>query len=115
MAYMDGFMAAVKTAQKDEYKAFAELTAIVFKDHGALGLIECWGDDVPDGKLTSFPMAVRLEEDETVVLSWIRWPDKETRIKGHDAVFSDARMVNAEMPFDGARMIFGGFDLLMEA
>lgn len=115
MAYIDGFLAAVKTAKKDEYKTFAEFAAGVFKDHGALELVECWGEDVPDGKLTSFPMAVKLEPDETVVFSWIRWPDKETRTKGLDAVFKDKRMASAEMPFDGARMIFGGFDLLMEA
>lgn len=115
MAYIDGFVAAVKTAQKDEYKAFSERAAEVFKDHGALGLVECWGEDVPEGKLTSFPMAVKLEAGETVVFSWIRWPDKETRTKGLEAVFKDERMANAEMPFDGARMIFGGFDLLMEA
>jgi uncharacterized protein YbaA (DUF1428 family) len=115
MAYIDGFLAAVKTSRKDEYKAFAEFSADVFKDHGALGLAECWGEDVPDGKLTSFPMAVKLEPDETVVFSWIRWPDKESRDKGLKAVFADERMAGVDMPFDGARMIFGGFELLMEA
>jgi uncharacterized protein YbaA (DUF1428 family) len=79
MAYVDGFVAAVPTANRDLYKKHAEAAAIVFKEHGATKLVECWGDDVPEGKLTSFPMAVKRTEDETVVFSWIIWPSRKVR------------------------------------
>ena len=67
---------------KDEYIKHAKEAAVVFKEHGALKLIDCWGDDVPDGEITSFPMAVKCKEDETVVFSWIVWPSKEVRNEG---------------------------------
>jgi hypothetical protein len=67
MTYVDGFVAAVPTANRDAYKKHAEAAAVVFKEYGALKLVECWGDDVPEGKLTSFPMAVQRKDDETVV------------------------------------------------
>jgi len=72
MTYVDGFVCAVPTVNKEKYLAHAKLVAGVFKEHGALQVVECWGDDVPDGKVTSFPMAVQRKEDETVVFSWIR-------------------------------------------
>src|SRR5262245_10443200 len=82
MAYVDGFVAAVPTANREIYKKHAEAAAVVFKEHGAMKLVECWGDDVPDGKLTSFPMAVKRKDDETVVFSWIIWPSRKVRDEG---------------------------------
>ena len=116
MTYIDGFVAAVPTANRDAYKDHAEMAAPVFKEHGALK-IECWGDDVPDGKLTSFPTAVQKKEDETVVFSWIVWPSRQARDEGMKKVMADPRIqsnVNP-MPFDGKRLIFGGFEVLVEA
>jgi len=74
MLYIDGFVLAVPTANKEIYKKHAQTTAVIFKEYGALKLVECWGDNVPGGELTSFPMAVKCEQDETVVFSWISWP-----------------------------------------
>ena len=82
MAYVDGFVCAVPTADKEKYIAHATLAAGVFKDNGALQVVECWGDDVPEGKLTSFTMAVQRKDDETIVFSWITWPSKSVREKG---------------------------------
>jgi uncharacterized protein YbaA (DUF1428 family) len=117
MSYIDGFVLPVPTANRDAYKTHAEQAALVFKEHGALKVIECWGDDVPDGKLTSFPMAVRKKDDETVVFSWIVWPSRRVRDEGMKKVMADPRIqpnVNT-MPFDGKRLIFGGFEVLVEA
>lgn len=77
MAYVDGFVAAVPTANREIYREHAETAARVFKEHGALQVVECWGDDVPEGKLTSFPMAVQRKDDETVVYSWVTWPSRQ--------------------------------------
>jgi uncharacterized protein YbaA (DUF1428 family) len=117
MTYIDGFVAAVPTAKRKEYAKHAETAAPVFKDHGALKIVECWGDDVPEGKLTSFPMAVRKKDDETVVFSWIVWPSKQVRDEGMKKVMTDPRVQPAvnPMPFDGKRLIFGGFEVLVEA
>jgi uncharacterized protein YbaA (DUF1428 family) len=115
--YIDGFVAAVPTANREAYKKHAQEIARVFKDHGALKMVECWGDDVPDGKLTSFPMAVKKNDDETVVFSWIVWPSRQARDEGVKKVMADPRArpdVNP-MPFDGKRLIHGGFDILFEA
>ena len=116
MAYIDGFVLAVPTANKEIYRKHAETAAHVFKEHGALKLVECWGDDVPEGKLTSFPMAVQCRADETVVFSWIEWPSRAVRDQGMELVMADPRLqpANNPMPFDGARMIFGGFEVLVE-
>jgi len=117
MTYIDGFVAAVPSANRGAYKKHAETAALVFKEHGALKMVECWGDDVPDGKLTSFPMAVQKKDDETVVFSWIVWPSRQARDAGMNKVMADPRVqpdVNP-MPFDGKRMIFGGFEVLVDA
>jgi uncharacterized protein YbaA (DUF1428 family) len=114
--YIDGFVAAVPTANRDAYRRHAEAAAVVFKEHGALRLVECWGDDVPDGKLTSFPMAVKKQPDETVVFSWITWPSREARDAGMQKVMADPRIkpeVNP-MPFDGKRLIYGGFSVIVD-
>lgn len=116
MAYVDGFLAAVPTANREAFRAHAALWAPAFKAMGALRVVECWGDDVPEGKLTSFWRAVKAEEGEVVVFSWILWPSKEARNKGHEAAMNDPRMqmTDEEPPFDGKRMIFGGFQMVVE-
>jgi len=115
MAYVDGYVLAVPTANKAAYIKLARLASKVFKDHGALAVVENWGDDVPDGKTTSFPMAVKLEEGETVVFSWITWPSREVRDAGMKAAMEDPRMKFEDgPPFDGKRMIFGGFVTIVE-
>jgi uncharacterized protein YbaA (DUF1428 family) len=112
--YVDGFVIPVRKDDKAAYLAMAQKAAEVWRDHGALEVIECWGDDVPDGKVTSFPMAVKLEADEVVVFSWVVWPSKEARNAGNEKVMADPRMApeNMEMAFDGKRLIYGGFTLL---
>ncbi|MDN7143407.1 DUF1428 domain-containing protein [Pseudomonas sp. JQ170] len=116
MAYVEGFVIAVPTANRDVFKEHAEKAAVVFKEAGALKVIECWGDDVPDGKVTSFPMAVKCKPDETVVFSWILWPSREARDAGFKQVMEDPRLQPDKnpMPFDGQRMIFGGFEVLVD-
>jgi uncharacterized protein YbaA (DUF1428 family) len=117
MSYVDGFVAAVPTANRDAYRKHAADAAVVFKEHGALKCVECWGDDVPDGKVTSFPMAVQRKEDEAVVFSWVEWASKEARDAGWQKIMADPRMTPEAnpMPFDGARLIYGGFQLIVEA
>ena len=116
MTYVDGFVAAVPTTNREIYKKHAEAAAAVFKENGALKFVECWGDDVPEGKVTSFPMAVKRKDDETVVFSWIIWPSRNVRDEGMKKVMADPRLkpdVNP-MPFDGKRMIYGGFEMIVE-
>ena len=117
MTYVDGFVAAVPTANRDAYRKHAEAAVDVFKEHGALTVVECWGDDVPDGKLTSFTMAVKRKDDETVVFSWITWASRQARDEGMKKVMADPRLqpdVNP-MPFDGKRLIYGGFEMIVSA
>ncbi|MGH8773554.1 MAG: DUF1428 domain-containing protein [Burkholderiales bacterium] len=116
MNYVDGFVAAVPTANREKYRAHAEKAAAVFKEHGALKVIECWGDDVPEGKVTSFPMAVKREADETVVFSWITWPSRQVRDEAWKKVMADPRAQpeTNPMPFDGKRLIYGGFETIVE-
>jgi uncharacterized protein YbaA (DUF1428 family) len=115
MNYVDGFAAAVPTANRTAYHDHAALAAKIFKEQGAISVVECWGDDVPEGKLTSFPMAVQRQPGETVIFAWITWPSKAVRDAGMKQVMEDPRLQNIEMPFDGKRMIFGGFEVLLTA
>ena len=115
MQYIDGFVAAVPTANRGKYLQHAAAAAEVFKQHGAIRIVECWGDDVPAGVTTSFPQAVKLKPDETVAFSWIAWPSREARDTGMKKVMEDPRMKNAEMPFDGKRLIYGGFETILDA
>jgi uncharacterized protein YbaA (DUF1428 family) len=115
MPYIDGFVIAVPKANKEKFIEHANKGDSVFLELGAIRILECWGDDVPDGKVTDFRRAVQATEDEAVVFSWIEWPDKATRDAGMakmlDPMKDDPRM-NPEsnpMPFDGKRMIYGGF------
>lgn len=117
MGYVDGYVIAVPRKNKADYLRLAELSAAVFKDHGALSVVENWADDVPEGELTSFPMAVQCQEGEDVVFSWITWPSREARDAGNQAAMADPRFAGwdpADMPFDGKRMIFGGFVTVAE-
>jgi len=116
MAYIDGFVAAVPNENKEAYKKHAREAAVAFKEHGALKLVECWGNDVPEGEVTSFPIAVKCEPHETVVFSWILWPSKEAREEGIKKVMDDPRLQpdSNPMPFDGKRMIYGGFEIIVD-
>ncbi|WP_150303858.1 DUF1428 domain-containing protein [Pseudomonas saliphila] len=116
MPYVDGFVGAVPNANKEAYRKHAESAGHVFKEFGAISFVECWGDDVPPGEVTSFPMAVKCKEDETVIFSWITWPSKAARDEGMQKVMADPRVqpdVNP-MPFDGKRLIYGGFEPIVE-
>jgi uncharacterized protein YbaA (DUF1428 family) len=112
MNYVDGFIAAVPTAKRADYLKHAEITSAIFKEHGALSIVECWGDDVPEGETTSFTKAVLRKPDETVVFSWIAWPSRNARDEGMKKAMADSRLQNIQMPFDGQRMIFGGFEVM---
>ena len=113
MPYIDGFVAAVPTANKQKFIDHARLGDPVFIEQGATRVVECWEDDVPDGKVTDFRRTVQAKPDESVVFSWIEWPDKPTRDAGMKKMMdgSDPRMDPEKnpMPFDDKRMIFGGF------
>jgi uncharacterized protein YbaA (DUF1428 family) len=116
MTYVDGFVAAVPTANRETYTSFAKRAAAIFREHGALKVVECWGDDVPEGKITSFPMAVKLQEGERVVFAWITWPSREARDAGMKKVMADPRAqpANDPLPFDGKRLIYGGFEMILD-
>jgi uncharacterized protein YbaA (DUF1428 family) len=116
MSYVDGFVAAVPAANRELYRKHAESAAAVFKEHGALHVTECWGDDVPEGKLTSFTMAVKREKDEVAVFSWITWPSRQVRDEAWKKVMADPRLKPEAnpMPFDGKRLIYGGFEVLVD-
>jgi len=111
MSYIDGFIAAVPRTNKDAYHKHAAGSVAMFKEFGATRQVETWGDDVPDGKVTDFKSAVKAKPDEVVVFSWLEYPDKETRDKANEKYMSDPKMkeLGSSMPFDGKRMIFGGF------
>ena len=116
MTYIDGFVIPVPRDNREAYRALAEKMLPIFREYGALSVVECWGADIPDGEVTSFPMAVKCTESETVVFSWVTWPSREARDAGHAKVFADPRLEKMmdSMPFDGQRMIFGGFEVMLE-
>jgi uncharacterized protein YbaA (DUF1428 family) len=114
MNYIDGFAFAVPTAKREAFRKMAELSALIFKEYGALRVVECWGDDVPPGKLTSFPMAVKCEADEVVVFVWVEWLSKQVRDESMKKINADEPMKHVTMPFDGKRMIFGGFQAIVD-
>jgi uncharacterized protein YbaA (DUF1428 family) len=115
MSYIDGFVVAVPAENKDKYYAMAAKVAPVFKELGATRVMECWGDDVPVGKVTDFRGAVKAEENEVVVFSWIEWPSKAVRDEANKKIMSDPRMNMNDSPFDGMRMIYGGFQTILDA
>lgn len=116
MKYVEGFVVAVPAANKEAYKKLAAATAPLFKEFGATRIVECWGNDVPDGKVTDFRGAVKAEADEVVVFSWIEYPSKEVRDAASQKMMTDPRMkeFGDQMPFDGKRMIFGGFETILD-
>lgn len=116
MSYVDGFVAAVPTANREKFRQHAEEMAAIMKEHGATKIVENWGDDVPSGEVTSFALAVKKKEDETVVFSWVTWPSKESRDQAWKVMMEDPRMAPDKnpMPFDGKRMIYGGFETILE-
>ena len=116
MNYVDGFVAAVPAANKELYRKHAAEAAPIFKAFGALRVVEAWGDDVPDGKVTDFKGAVKATADEVVVFSWIEYPSKEVRDAAWPKIMSDPRMkaMGDQMPFDGKRMIYGGFAAIVD-
>ena len=116
MTYVDGFVFAVPTANKEAFRKHAADASEIFKEHGALQVVECWGDDVPEGETNSLHTAVMRKPDETVCFSWVLWPSKEARDAGNQKIFEDPRMQPDvhPMPFDGKRVIFGGFDIILE-
>lgn len=116
MKYVDGFVVAVPANNKEAYRELAAKAALLFKEFGALRIVECWADDVPDGKLTDFRLAVKAEENEEVVFSWIEYPSKAVRDEANQKMMNDPRMkeFGESMPFDGKRMIYGGFSPLLD-
>jgi uncharacterized protein YbaA (DUF1428 family) len=114
MTYVTGFLTPVRAENKDRYIASARQAWPLFKEYGALSQIENWGEDVPDGTTTSFPMAVKLEPGEAVVFSWLVWPDKATADAAWGKMMEDPRMKDMDMPFDGKRMMWGGFQTIFE-
>ena len=114
MSFLDVTVIPVPTDKKAAYLEHARRMVPIFREHGATGVTDVWGADVPDGKVTDFKRAVALEDGETVAVGWITWPDKATRDKGWEALMQDERLMGKDMPFDGKRMIFGGFEGLLE-
>ncbi|WGW03859.1 DUF1428 domain-containing protein [Tropicibacter oceani] len=114
MAYVSGFLAPVPEDKKDIYIDKAKASWPLFKEYGATSMVETWEADVPDGEHTSFPMAVKREPGEKIVFSWITWPDKATCDACWASMETDPRwQVMFDMPFDGKRMVFGGFDQIV--
>ena len=115
MTYVDGFVAAVPEGNKALYLEHAALMAPLFRKYGALRVVETWADDVPEGKLNSFHTAVLRKEGEVVVFSWVEWPDKATRDAGWAAMMADPIMAEqGDLAFDGQRLIYGGFGVILE-
>jgi uncharacterized protein YbaA (DUF1428 family) len=116
MSYVEGFVIPVPQTKKQAYREMAAKVAPIFKEYGATRVVECWGDDVPDGKVTDFKGAVKAQPGETIVFSWIVWPTKEVRDAGNKKLMDDPRMkMTSDMPFDGQRMIMGGFQVLLDS
>ena len=116
MGYTDGYLVPCPKNNREAYRALATKASAIFKEHGATRVVEAWGDDVPDGKVTDYRMAVKAEENENVLFSWVEWPSKEARNEGWKKVMEDERMKpdGSEMPFDGKRMIYGGFEPILD-
>lgn len=116
--YIQGFVLAVKADREEDYRRLAEMAAGIFKEHGATRVVEAWEDDVPEGELTSFPMAVKREPGEKVVFSWIEYPDRATAERSMQLTMEDERMsddTTLHEIMSGARMIWGGFRTIVDA
>lgn len=115
MSYVTGFLLPVPEKNKDAYIRSAEQGWALFREYGCIGHMEAWSTDVPDGDTTSFQKAVKLEDGEAVVFSWLLWPDRATADAAWQKMTDDARMKDMDMPFDGKRMMWGGFTPVFEA
>jgi uncharacterized protein YbaA (DUF1428 family) len=113
--YVDAMVAAVPTDKKEEFRKFATAHSALFREFGAVRVVDAWGDDVPDGKVTDFKGAVQAEDGETVIYSWVEWPSKEVRDQAWGKLMEDPRMQETPMPFDGKRLIHGGFSAIVDA
>ena len=116
MPYVDGFLLAVPKSRLEDYKKLARIASEVWKEHGALSYVESVADDVPYGELTSFPRAVQAKDDEIVVFAWITYESRQQRDAINAKVMADPRLKcdPNDMPFDGKRMIFGGFQSFVD-
>ncbi|MBA3446386.1 MAG: DUF1428 domain-containing protein [Pseudaminobacter sp.] len=117
MGYADGYLVPVPAGNKEAYRDMAQKVAAVFRDYGATRVVEAWGDDVPDGKVTDYKGAVKAKGDEKIVYSWVEWPSKEARDAAWPKMMEDERMKPdfENMPFDGQRMVYGGFSPILDA
>lgn len=116
MSYVQGFIIPVPKKNKEAYRELAEKSALIFQEYGVTHIVETWSDSVPDGKVTDFKRAVLAEEDEAVVFSWMMWPDQETCDAAAEKMQKDPRFEEmGDMPFDGKRMIWAGFDPIFES
>jgi uncharacterized protein YbaA (DUF1428 family) len=113
--YVDGCVIPVPAANQAAYREMADKHAAILKEYGATRTVDAWGDDVPDGKITDYKGAVQATQDEKVVYSWVEWPSKEARDKGWEKAMADPRMKGMAMPFDGKRMIYGGFEPILDS
>jgi uncharacterized protein YbaA (DUF1428 family) len=114
MAYVDASVIPVPEGAQDAYREFCAKVSSLFIEHGAVRVLDAWGDDVPDGKVTDFKGAVKAEGGEKVAYGWVEWPSKSARDEGWNKVMSDPRMHEMQPPFDGKRMIYGGFAPLLD-
>ena len=114
MKYIDGFIAAVPTKNKEAYIQHVKQAAKYLKRYGAIKVVECWGDDLEEGEITSFPQAVKCKDSETVVFSMVVWPSKKIRDKGMQEMFEDPEVKEMSMPFDTSRLIYGGFEVILD-
>jgi uncharacterized protein YbaA (DUF1428 family) len=116
MTYVDGFVLAVPAVNKEAYRQNAAKVLTLFKEFGVTRMVENWGDDVPDGKVTDFKRAVLAKPDEIVLFSWVEYPSRAVRDRANERMMNDPRMkeMGKDMPFDGQRMIFAGFDPLFD-
>lgn len=117
MNYIDGFLAAVPKENKEKFIEHSKFFTELVKEYGAISVVDCWEDDVPEGKITSMPMAVQRKEGEAIAFSWIVWPSKAARDEGMKKLMEDPRANDEEdpMPFDGKRLIYGGFDVIHQS